>query len=146
MENYRTTSHSIYDLKYHVCWVTKYRYPVLTHEIAQAARDLIRQMASSLEIQIITGAVGRDHIHLFVSVPPNISVSKMMQQFKGASSHKLQQRFPQLKKRYWGQHLWARGYFAVSSGNVMDEMWLEYISNQEEKQDPNAFGDFQIKH
>jgi putative transposase len=68
----------------------------------------------------------------------------MMQQFKGKTSYKLQQQFPQLRKRYWGQHLWARGYFAVSSGNVTDEMWMDYISNQEERQDPNAFGDFQI--
>lgn len=146
MKHYRTTSHALYDLKYHICWVTKYRYPVLKGDIATDLRDLIRQIASSQEIQIITGAVGRDHVHLFVSVPPNISISKMMQQLKGTSSYKLQQRFPQLRKRYWGQHLWARGYFAVSSGNVTDEMWLDYISNQEEKRDPNAFGDFQITH
>ena len=142
MKHYRKTSHVVYDIKYHFCWVTKYRYHILRGEIAKRTRDLIRQISSSLEVQIISGSVGTDHIHMFVSAPPNLSPSKYMQRVKGATSRKLQQEFAELKRKYWGQHIWARGYFAVSSGNVTDEMWNEYIKNQ--KDEEFEFGDFKI--
>ncbi len=144
MKYYRKTSHSIYDIKYHICWVTKYRYQVIKGNVAEKTRDLIKQICSSLDIQIISGSVGSDHVHLFISAPPNISVSKAIQKLKGITSRKIQQEFPEIRKRYWGQHLWARGYFAVSSGNITDEMWMEYIRDQKESPDPDIFGDFQI--
>ena len=144
MKHYRKTSHSIYDIKYHICWITKYRYQVLKGNIAIRTRDLIRQICSSMDIQIISGSMGSEHIHLFISVPPNIPVSKAIQKMKGITSRKIQQEFPEIRKRYWGQHFWARGYFAVSSGNVTDEMWMEYIRNQKESPNPDTFGDFQI--
>ena len=144
MKYYRKTSHAIYDLKYHICWITKYRYKVLRGDIAKRTRDLLRQTCSKLDTQIITGNVGTAHIHMLVSVPPNVSVSKLVQNLKGSSSRKLQQEFPALKKQYWGQHLWARGYFAVSSGNVTDETWMEYIRNQDKQEKDNSIGDFQI--
>ncbi len=144
MKHYRKTSHSIYDIKYHVCWVTKYRYQVLKGNVAIRTRDLIKQICSSLDTQIISGSMGSEHVHLFISVPPNISVSRVIQKLKGITSRKIQQEFPEVKKRYWGQHLWARGYFAVSSGNITDEIWMEYIRDQKESPSLDTFGDFQI--
>ena len=143
MKYHRKTSHVIYDIKYHICWTTKYRYNVLKGKIALRTRELIMQIASSLDIQIISGSVNTDHIHIFVSAPPYTSVSKAVQRIKGVTSRKLQQEFPELKKRYWGQHFWARGYYVVSSGNVTDEMWMEYIRKQRDESEP--FGDFQVK-
>ena len=143
MKHYRKTSHVVYDIKYHVCWVTKYRYKILNKEIGERVRDLIKQISSSLDVQIISGSVSPDHVHMLVSVPPSVSVSKYLQRVKGTTSRKLQQEFSQLKKRYWGQHLWARGYYVVSSGNVTDEMWLEYINNQE--QEEVDFGEFYVR-
>ena len=138
MKYYRKTSHSIYDIKYHIAWITKYRYPVLKSKIAERCRDLIREIAKSVDAEIITGSISSDHIHIFVSVPPNISASQLVQYIKGKSSRRLQQEFPELGKRYWGQHLWARGFFCASSGNVTDEMWKEYIENQKlETKDDN---------
>ena len=128
---YRAGAHTVYDLKYHMVWVTKYRYKVLTGEIAVRARDLIRQVCMSREITILKGHVSRDHVHLFLSSPPKLSVSDMAQYIKGKSSVELQREFPELKRRYWGQHLWARGYFCASSGTVTDEMIKAYIANQD---------------
>ena len=130
MQNYRKTSHSIFDIKYHIAWITKYRYPVLKNQVAMRTRELIREIAKTQEVEILAGHVGADHIHLLVSAPPQLSVSRLVQHLKGKSSHKLLQEFSELRKRYWGQHLWARGFFCVSSGNVTDEMWKEYIENQ----------------
>ncbi len=143
MKYYRKTSHVVYDIKYHICWVTKYRYKILNKEIGERARDLIKQISSSLDVQIISGSVSPDHIHMFVSMPPNVAVSKYLQRIKGATSRKLQQEFAELNRKYWGQHLWAGGYFVVSSGNVTDEMWLEYINNQ--KQEEVDFGKFTVQ-
>ena len=129
-KEYRKGSHTVYDIKYHLVWVTKYRHKVLSGEIALRAREVIRQVCMAREIKIMKGHVSRDHVHLFVSCPPGLSVSQMMQYIKGKSSHVLQQEFRELKRRFWGQHLWARGYWVASSGNVTDEVWKEYIKNQ----------------
>lgn len=72
-----------------------------------------------------------DHVHLLISVPPSISLSKAIQYIKGKSSRKLLQEFEVLHKRYWGEHLWARGYFAVTVGNVNAEDIQRYIEDQE---------------
>ena len=78
-----------------------------------------------------------DHVHLLLSVPPSKSISDIVQYIKGKSSRKLLSEFGHLKKRYWGQHLWARGYFVVTVGNVNSEEVQRYIEQQEEhhKQD-----------
>jgi putative transposase len=128
---YREGAHTVYDLKFHLVWVTKYRYPVLSGPIAVRARDLIRQVCMAREIKILKGHVSRDHVHLMVSSPPKLSVSDMAQYVKGRSSHTLQREFAALRKRYWGQHLWARGYFCASSGTVTDEMIKAYIAQQD---------------
>ena len=72
-----------------------------------------------------------DHVHLLLSIPPSISVSKALQYIKGKSGRKLLQEFDLLRKRYWGQHLWARGYFVVSVGNVNANEVQKYIEEQE---------------
>ena len=75
--------------------------------------------------------MGKDHIHLLVSIPPHLSVSKIVQYIKGYSSRKLLLEYKELKKQYEGNHLWARGYFVATSGNITDEMIVQYIQNQE---------------
>ena len=92
-------------------------------------------------MHIYAGAINRDHVHMLLSIPPQLSVSKAVQYLKGKSSHKLQSEFPVLRKRYWGQHLWARGYWIASSGNVTDEVWKEYIKNQKP---PEPDDDFEV--
>ena len=76
------------------------------------------------------GSINRDHVDMLLSIPPRLSVSRAVQHLKGRSSHKLLSEFGVLRKRYWGQHLWARGYWVVSSGNVTDDMWVDYIKKQ----------------
>ncbi len=130
MQNYRKTSHSVYDIKYHVVWITKYRKPVISKDIGVRLRELIRQICSSMDIQIIKGHVSRDHVHVMMSVPPYVSVSQMMKRIKGRTSRKLFDEYRGLKKALWGQHLWARGYFAATTGNVTDEVIIKYIEEQ----------------
>ena len=129
--NYRKGSHSTYDLKYHIIWCTKYRYRVLIGDVANRVRVLIREICAANYIDIVSGSMSPDHIHLLVSIPPNISLSKVMQYVKGKSSRKIMMEFEHLRKRYWGQHIWGRGYFAVTVGNLNEQQVQEYIENQE---------------
>ena len=130
MKEYRRSSHAVYDIKYHVIWTTKYRYKVLKREIAQRAKELIIQGCQARGIVIIKGSVGKDHIHVLLSCPPTLSPAKIMQYLKGRSSRLLQEEFPELKRKYWGQHLWSRGYFCATVGSVTEEMIKQYIENQ----------------
>ena len=104
---YREGSHTKYKIEYHFVWVTKYRYHVLKGDIAARIRELVRQTCEHFEIQILRGVVSKDHVHILVSAPPNISPSEIMRRVKGRSSAKIFEEFPQIKKRYWGRHFWA---------------------------------------
>ncbi len=129
MKSYSKGSHSIYHHRYHLVWITKYRYRVLRGELQRRVRTIIAQVAEEMGVKIINGVVSSDHIHLFVSIPPHLAVAEFVKGAKGRSSRKVQQEFPELRKRYWGRHFWARGYFSATSGNVTDEMIDEYINN-----------------
>ena len=126
-------AHTQYDIQLHIIWTTKYRKPLLKGGIKEKLKILLMQGCSANRIQIIKGNIQPDHIHLMVSIPPPMSVSKMMQYLKGRTSKKLQEEFPKLRKEYWGQHMWATGYFCRSSGKVTSDMVKEYIENQDEK-------------
>jgi len=141
MENYRKSSHTVYDLKYHLVWVTKYRKPVLRGEISERLRDLIREICKANDVEILRGHISKDHVHIFVSVPPHISVSDLVQSIKGKSSRKMLMEYKSLSRAFWGRHLWARGYFGASSGNVTDEVIMKYIE-QQGNEPPD--GDFNI--
>jgi len=132
MQLYRKSSHTVYDCKYHLVWTTKYRKPILTGRIGTRTRDLIREICDTYNVQIIRGHISKDHIHLFLSIPPQISISKMAQYLKGKTARKVLQDSPKLNKRFWGKHFWSRGYFATTSGAITDEMIMEYIENQDD--------------
>jgi putative transposase len=136
---YRHAGHAVTDLKYHMVWITKDRYQVLRGDVAERARELIRQICAAREVTIIRGAVSPDHIHMLVAAPPQISPSKLVQFIKGRSSRLLQHEFPALRKRYWGQHLWARGYFCASVGAVDEATIRAYIENQQWDEDVEGF-------
>jgi putative transposase len=141
MEDYKRGSHTVWDCKYHLVWTTKYRYEVLAGDVGQRCRELLREIARSQEIVIYAGSINRDHVHMLIGIPPYISVSRAVQYLKGKSSHKLLSEYAQLRKRYWGQHLWARGYWVATSGNVTDEVWKRYI---EEQKPPTPDDDFNV--
>jgi putative transposase len=118
MDNYRKLSHAVYDIKYHIVWITKYRKAVITGKLAQRTSELVRLVCKNNEVEILVGHVSKYHIHLLVSVPPHLSANKLVQYIKGYTSIKLLMEYKELNKQFWGQHLWARGYFVASSGII----------------------------
>ena len=126
----RKGSYTQYDIQYHIVWTTKYRYEVLNGKIAERLRILIIQGCAARGLTIIRGNITKNHVHLLVSCPPTIAPAKIVQYLKGRSSKILQEEFNQLKKRYWGQHLWSPGYFCRTVGTITQEIIKAYIEDQ----------------
>ena len=135
MKEYRRGAHTVFEIHLHLVWTTKYRRGALTGEVATRVRDMIREICGQHEVTILKGHVAKDHLHLLVSIPPQVTISRLIQWLKGKTSYKLMGEFPHLQKQFWGRHMWARGYFCCSSGNVTDEVIAEYISNQNHDRD-----------
>lgn len=121
---YSSSAHTRFYHRYHVVWSTKYRYKVLQGPMRERIREIIIQTCEELGVHIVKGVLARDHIHMFLSIPPKLSLSVVMQRIKGRSSRRIQMEFPELRKRYWGRRFWARGYFSTTSGKALLHKWL----------------------
>lgn len=132
---YRHGAHTVFEIHLHIVWTTKYRKAVMAGEVGLRVRELIRQICKEHEVEIMRGHVSKDHVHLFVSIPPRVTISRLLMRLKGRTSHHLLMEFPHLRKKFWGRHVWSRGYFCCSSGNVTDEVIKQYIANQDHETD-----------
>jgi putative transposase len=103
-------------LEVHLVWCTKYRKGILRGDIAVRFRAIARQECSELKVEVLSGVVAKDQVHMLVSIPPQIAVSKLVQQIKGKSSYKLQREFKSLQKEYWGQKMGLGGTLLVAQG------------------------------
>lgn len=135
MESYRYGNHTVFRFHAHLVWCTKYRKEVLRGDVGHRLRELSRQICSDMGVEILSGIISAAHVHMLVSYPPQVSISRLVQRLKGKTSYKLQREFQSLRKQYWGQRMWARGYFGCSTGNVTDEMIAAYIGGHTESDD-----------
>lgn len=134
MSKYKKLSHVIYKFDYHIVWVPKYRLRILKGLIKELVEKDIHSLFEwkSCEVQELN--IQEDHIHLLVSVPPKVSISKLMGVLKGKIAIKLFKSYPKLKQKpYWGNHFWARGYF-VSTLELDEEMIRKYVKHQEKEE------------
>ena len=137
MGKYNNGSHTVYDIKYHFVWITKYRYKVLQGGVAVRLRELLRQGCEAKGLEIIRGSISKDHVHMLLSCPATMAPSDIMRYLKGRSSHMLQEEFPEIKKKYWGQNMWARGYFCGTVGAVDEETIKKYVEDQGKEEEKN---------
>jgi|TARA_B100000959_G_C14672743_1_gene497197 putative transposase len=131
---YDKGKHTVFHHRYHIVWITKYRYKVLRGAVRARVREIARQVCEELGVTIISGVLSADHVHMFVSIPPHRAVSEVMRRIKGRTSRKIQMEYPELGKKYWGRRFWARGYFCTTSGAVDEQTILQYI----EKHTPHS--------
>jgi putative transposase len=132
MSKYKKQSHVVYKCDYHIVWVPKYRYRILTGEINKLVNIDVRKLSEWLGCEVIVLIVQIDHVHVVVSIPPKVSVSTYMGTIKGKIAFKMFKSYPLLKKKpYWGNHFWARGYF-VNTVGMDEEMIKRYVKYQEE--------------
>lgn len=133
MEGYNKSSHAVYRCEYHFVWVPKYRYHVLAKEVKPGLKQILSELCDWLDITIIEGAICSDHVHMYISVPPKYSPSHVMKILKGKSAERLRREFPELRKQYWGMHIWARGYFVSTVGidrDIIKNYVKEHVTNQ----------------
>ena len=133
-QRFKRLSHSLYECKYHVVFCPKYRYKVLKDEIGEYTRQQIYQLSRQKEdIEVLELNVQPDHVHLVLSVAPKYAISEFMGYLKGKLALRLFQQYESLGKRYWGRHLWARGY-CVSTIGLDEEKIRKYVQWQERQE------------
>jgi putative transposase len=133
-KRFKKLSHTIYECKYHFAICPKYRFRIFKGEIAEYTKQQTYIVCRQKElVEILELNVQLDHIHLLMSIPPKYSLSSVMGFLKGKLSLRLFQRYEKLAKRYWGRHLWARGY-CVSTVGLSEQQIREYVRWQEKRE------------
>ncbi len=131
---FKRLTHTIYECKYHIVFCPKYRQRIFNETIAEYTRQQIYELCRQKEqVEILELNIQPDHIHLVASVPPKYSVSEFMGYLKGKLALRLFHQYEQLGKRYWGRHMWARGY-CVSTIGLDEEKIRKYVKWQEQKE------------
>lgn len=125
-------AHTRWKCQYHIVFIPKYRKKVLFGKIKAEVQDIIRTLCRYKKVDIVSGAVCSDHIHLCLSIPPKLSVSEFMGYLKGKSALMIYDRHPELGNK-WDRSFWARGYYVSTIGNVDEETIKKYIKEQEEE-------------
>jgi len=132
MKRFRRLSHSLYECKYHIVFCPKYRYRILKDDTAEYTRQQIYQLCKQKELlEVLELNVKPDHIHLVMSIPPKYSVSNVMGYLKGKLALRLFDKYEHLGRRYWGRHLWSRGY-CVSTIGLDEEKIRQYVKWQKQ--------------
>ena len=131
---FKKLAHSLYECKYHVVFCPKYRYKILQGEVAQYVTQQIYRLCSQKdEVEVLEVNVQAEHVHVVISIPPKYAVSQMMGYLKGKLALRLFDRYPELRRRYWGQHVWSRGY-CVSTVGLDEEHIRKYVKWQNKKE------------
>ncbi len=127
----RRTKHAVYDLKYHLVWIPKYRKHILDKEVSDYLKVIFNKIAEEYEFRIDTMEVMGDHVHVFVEVPPKYSPARVVQIMKSISAREVFSKFPNLRKQLWAGELWNDGYFVRSVGDeVTADVIRKYIEYQ----------------
>lgn len=131
MDN-QSIAHTRWNCTYHIVIIPKYRRKIMYGEVKKDIGEILRKLCEMSEAELIEGKVCSDHVHLYIAIPPKVSVSKFMSYLKGKSALMLFDRHLEFRRRNSGRSFWARGYYVVTVGNVNESTIVEYIREQEE--------------
>jgi putative transposase len=132
MSRFKKLSHTIYECKYHVVWIPKYRYRVMTGEVQGYVQNQLRRLCDWKKLEVIELNVRPEHVHIVLWIPPNMAVSQVAGFMKGKTALRIMDKFPSLRKRYWTKHFWSPGYCATTIG-LDEEMIQQYVRWQQKK-------------
>ena len=139
----RRTKHAVYDLKYHLVWIPKYRKNILDKEVSEYLKVIFSKIAEEYEFEIDTMEVMEDHVHIFVEVPPRYSPARVVQIMKSISAREVFSQFPDLRKQLWAGELWNDGYFVRSVGDKVTadiiRKYIEYQAHEDDSIQLNMF-------
>ena len=134
------SSEAVFEINLHIVLVTKNRQSIFSGPIKRKLRDVIREICDDQQVEILSGNISNDHVHLLISISPKININKFILLLKGKTTYSLFTTYTELKDRYYNRHLWAKGCFCLSCGDVTDEKIQSYIEKQNtvEKAQPVA--------
>ncbi|HEX9896611.1 MAG TPA: IS200/IS605 family transposase [Dehalococcoidales bacterium] len=139
----RRTRHAVYDLKYHLVWIPKYRKHILDDEVSDYLKEVFRKIAEEYGFKIDTLGIMEDHVHIFVEARPKYSPAQIVQIMKSISAREVFKKFPKLRKKLWAGELWNDGYFVRSVGDkVTADVIRKYIEYQAHEDDSNQLNMF----
>jgi putative transposase len=137
---FKKLSHTLYQCKYHIVFCPKYRYRVLREEVGKYVEREIYRLCSQKEgVEVLEANVQADHVHLVLSIPPKYGVSQVMGFLKGKLALRVLSHYPEMRRRYWGNHLWSRGY-CVSTVGLDEEKIRKYVKWQEKQEQETETG------
>ena len=131
MDN-QSIQHTRWNFTYHIVFIPKYRRKIMYGELKKDLVEIIKKLCEMKQVQIIEGKVCKDHVHMYVAIPPKMSVSDFMAYLKGKSLLMLFDRHPEYRQKWVDRHFWARGYYVSTVGSVNEETIIQYIKEQEE--------------
>ncbi len=138
----RRSSHNVYDTQYHLVWAPKYRKKILTGAVNERMRELLFEIAESYRIEVEELEVSVDHVHVFCSFPPKLSLTQVVTCLKSLSARTIFREYPQLRRQLWGGEFWEDGFFARTVGDrVTAEVIQRYIQNHRD----DSARDLQLK-
>ena len=132
MDNKQSLSHTVWECKYHVVWIPKYRRKVLYGQLRKHLGEVLKGLALQKESKVIEGHLKSEHVHILISIPPKYSVSQVVGFIKGKSAIYIARTYVGQRKNFTGQHFWARGYY-VSTVGIDEEVIREYIQSQDKE-------------
>jgi putative transposase len=140
----RSTKHAVYDLKYHLVWVPKYRKNIFNDDMRGYVKGVFQRIAEEYEFNIDTMEVMEDHVHIFVEAPPRYAPSRVVQVMKSISAREVFKKYPEVRKQLWAGELWSDGYFVRSVGdNVTADIIRKYIEYQTHEEDTSQLKMFE---
>jgi putative transposase len=140
----RSSKHAVYDLKYHLVWVPKYRKPIFDIEMREYIKEIFQRIAEEYEFSIDTMEVMEDHVHVFIEAPPRYSPSQIVQTMKSISAREVFKKYPKLRQQLWAHELWNDGYFVRIVGDkVTADIIRKYIEYQTHQDDASQLKMFE---
>ena len=134
MSRFRRLSHTLWHCQYHVVWVPKYRFRILSGAVKDSLESGIHAICGYAGCEVVELNVQLDHVHLLMMVPPKLSISDLLGRLKGQTSMRMFRQFPHLRKKpYWGYHFWSKGY-CVDTVGLDADMIRNYVRYQEKKE------------
>ena len=139
----RRTKHAVYDLKYHLVWVPKYRKHILVGEVSGFLKEVFKRISEEYGFEIDTMEVVEDHIHVFLEAPPKYSPAQLVQMMKSISAKEVFKKYPELRKQLWAGELWNDGYFVRSVGDeitaIIIRKYIEYQKHEDNSKQLTMF-------
>lgn len=123
-------AHSVFLLYYHLVLVVKYRRKVLDHEISNRAKEIFEYISPNYNITLQEWNHDQDHVHILFKAKPNSDLSKMINAYKSASSRRIKNEFPDIRKYLWKEYFWSRSYCLLTTGGVTIDVIKKYIETQ----------------